>query len=172
MELRESLNGWKAMHLAAIGGHIECVARLIEFGAKRDPADEFGDTPLDCVRANARSSVKARRIARLLSGNRRDDNDDVNDRPRQRDEDSDRPRRRDDDSDRPRRRDDDDHDDYDRPRRRDDDSPDGRLRRYAESEASDARSRGRYAESEPSDAGPRRPPRGGGSRPANVARGR
>ena len=59
---KESMNGFSALHLAAIGGtrvHFNIARVLIAAGAKHSVVDGSGDAPADCAAASTREASQA-----------------------------------------------------------------------------------------------------------------
>ena len=51
----EDSTGWSALHLACIGGHVDCVSFLLSHGASKISKNKLGELPVDCVILTSKS---------------------------------------------------------------------------------------------------------------------
>ncbi|CBJ28727.1 Ankyrin repeat domain-containing protein 39 [Ectocarpus siliculosus] len=66
LDLRENLGGWTALHLAAIGGHLDVVYMLMEVGCDPRVKDKVGDQPIHCIRRKRTSEGLVTRLRNAL----------------------------------------------------------------------------------------------------------
>ncbi|CAN0408177.1 unnamed protein product [Ectocarpus sp. 8 AP-2014] len=66
LDLRENLGGWTALHLAAIGGHLDVVYMLMEAGCDPRVKDKVGDQPIHCIRRKRKSEGLVKRLRNAL----------------------------------------------------------------------------------------------------------
>ncbi|CAM9495672.1 unnamed protein product [Ectocarpus fasciculatus] len=66
LDLREKLGGWTALHLAAIGGHLDVVYMLMEAGCDPRVKDKVGDQPIHCIRRKRTSKGLVKRLRNAL----------------------------------------------------------------------------------------------------------
>ena len=59
----KSSRGITALHLACLRGYVECASLLINFGAKMNIADNFGNTPINILRDQNSLELKPQRLA-------------------------------------------------------------------------------------------------------------
>lgn len=62
---KDNLAGMTPLHLACIGGHLDCIRILLDFNVKKKLRNNLGEFPGDCIGPSLRTP-DGRRIAKLL----------------------------------------------------------------------------------------------------------